>query len=105
MIVFFATLFSEKEIKNKAQDYAYENGGGEWKIDCEVVLFVIEVSGKAADVRNLLAEGEDNSDDGDCHAYYNEKFADGLKGFHEWILTRERDRGQGEGIFIQEYIH
>lgn len=95
MIVFFATLFPEKEIKNKAQDYAYEDGSGEGKIDCEVVLFVIEVSGKAAEIGDLVAEKEDDSDDGDCHAYYNEKLADWLKGFHSWILTWGMDGGQG----------
>ena len=93
---FRSLLLPEKEVKDKAQNYAYEYGSGERKIDCKVVLLVIEVSGKAADIGNLLAEGEDNSYDNDCYAYYNEEFANWLKGLHEGILTRGMEGVKGD---------
>jgi len=101
---FNSLLLPEKEIKNKAQDYAYEYGRGDGKIDCEVFLFVIQVARKTADVWYFLAESEDNADDNDCYAYYNEKFADGLKGFHEGILPRGMERVKGAYACLSQHL-
>ena len=86
MIILFATLLPEKEIKDQAQDYAYEDGCGEGKIDCEVILFIIDVSGKAADIRNLMAKTKYQPYDDYDNAYYNEELANWLKGFHGTVF-------------------
>jgi len=84
----FTTSSPCNYIEEKGDDDADYNGGGEGKVEGEVVLLVIDVAGEFAEKGYLRRDGEDNPDDKDYNADEYEGSAEHGQKKSPWFYGR-----------------
>jgi hypothetical protein len=72
----FRSLFSEKKVQNKRNNYAYSDAGHNWYLDADIFKGEPKVAGKVAHKRYLVSDKNKNSYDHKEYSCVDQEFAE-----------------------------